>query len=268
MKRDAPNKEAIYGPTGRKTFRSALCHLLQSTFPGQFSDDIADLYADKVEALFDRFHPERERMKVGQILYSAVAVDDPPARGKTIEDTRLVPVVLDLLTPEDITQVIANGIGVKLRRRRIARILKQAYQQGGVLSYPDVGLMLGVSNSTVSRDVRTYEDETGEQLPRRGTIHDMGRSVSHKKTICYKRIVQKQTTSQVASQTNHDPEEVEYYVQCFQRIKLCLDKGMSTEETSLATGHGNAMVKEYQNLIDEYISIPSQTEVPNGVSAL
>lgn len=260
MKRDAPSKEAIYGPTGRKTFRSALCHLLQSTFPGQFSGDVTDLFADKVQALFDRFHPGRERMKVGQVLWSAVAVDDPPARGKTIEQTRLVPVVLDLLTPEDVTYVIANGIGVALRRRRIARILRQAYDQGGVLSYPDVALMLGVSTATVSRDVLTYEEKTDTQLPRRGTIHDMGRSVTHKATICYKRIVEKKPTSQVASQTNHDPEEVEYYVQCFQRVKLCMDKGMSTEEISLATGHGTSTVKEYQELIDEYISVPSETE--------
>lgn len=262
MKRAAPSKEMIYGPTGRKTFRSALCHLLQSTFPGQFSGDVSELFADKVQALFDHFYPDQERLTVGQLLWNAVAVDDPPARGKTIEETHLVPVVVDLLTAEDIDYVITHNMGVGLRRRRVARILKQAYEQDGVLSYPDVALMLGVSPATISRDVRTYEKDTGDQLPRRGTIHDMGRSITHKASICYKRIVEKKPTSEVASQTNHDPEEVEYYVQCFQRVRLCMEKGMSTEEISLATSHSTSMVKEYKELIDEYVSLPSNK---NGV---
>lgn len=257
MKRDASSKETIYGPTGRKTFRSALCHLLQTAFPGQFGGDVTELFADKVQALYRRFHPERDRMRVGQILWSAVAVDDPPARGKTIEDTHLVPVVLDLLTPEDVDYVIANGICPDFRRRRVVRLLKQAYRQNGVLSYADLALMLGVSINTISRDVRTHEKQTATQLPRRGTIHDMGRSVTHKAAICRKRLVEKKPTSQVASQTNHDPEEVEYYVQCFQRVRLCMDKGMSTEQIALATGQGTSTVQEYEQLIEEYFSLPA-----------
>jgi hypothetical protein len=35
-------------------------------------------------------------------------------------------------------------------------------------------------------------------VPRRGTIHDMGRSVTHKAIICYKRLVEQKPTSQVA----------------------------------------------------------------------
>ena len=37
-------------------------------------------------------------------------------------------------------------------------------------------------------------------------------------------------TSQVAQETFHSPQEVEYYVQCLRRIQLCRDNGMSAEE--------------------------------------
>ena len=143
------------------------------------------------------------------------------------------------------------------RRQRIARLLRQAYKQNGVLSCPDLALMLGISKDTVSRDIRAYEKETGTQLPRRGTIHDMGRSITHKADICRKRIVDKMPTSRVASETNHDPEEVEYYVQCFQRVRLCLDKRMSKEEISLVTGHGKSTVQQYVDLYEEFYFLPS-----------
>ena len=254
-------RKNVYGPTGRKTFFSALCHLLNTSFPGQFGAEVTQLFAKQVVELFQQFHKDRQRIGVGQVVWSAVAVDDPPARNKTIENTRLVPVVLDLLTSEDIDHAIDIGIKPKLRQRRVVRMLNQAYEQKGVLSGPDLALMLGVSEGTISRDILTYEKEHNVQLPRRGTIHDIGRSVSHKASICRKRIVEKLATSKVASETNHSPEEVEYYVQCFQRIRLCIDKDMTTEEIALVTGHGKTIVQEYKQLHDEFIALPENEEV-------
>jgi Protein of unknown function (DUF1670) len=46
----------------------------------------------------------------------------------------------------------------------------------------------------------------------------MGRSVTHKAIICYKSLVEKKPTSQVAQETFHSPEDVEHYVQSFRRI--------------------------------------------------
>jgi hypothetical protein len=97
-----------------------------------------------------------------------------------------------------------------------------------------------------------HERETGEMVPRRGTIHDMGRSVTHKAIICYKRLVEQKPTSQVAQETFHSPEEVEYYVQCLRRIQLCRDTGMSAEEAAQATGRSLSLVQEYLALIQEF----------------
>ncbi|MCP3886613.1 MAG: DUF1670 domain-containing protein, partial [Propionibacteriaceae bacterium] len=114
-----------------------------------------------------------------------------------------------LVTAEDIDQTIATGLRQETRRNKILRMFHQAYQQGAVLSYPDVSLLLHVQTSTISRTVLAHERQTKETVPRRGTIHDMGRSISHKAIICHKRLVEKKTTSQVATETLHDPEEVE-----------------------------------------------------------
>jgi hypothetical protein len=259
MRRSAPQRSLTYDASDRKTFRSALCHLLQTEFPGTFGPTVTQLFSERVEQLFERFHPQRSRFKVGQVLWAAVAVDDPPARGKRIEDTRLVPIVLDLVTAQDIDDTIANGLRIETRRNKILRLFRQAHEQGAVLSYPDVSLLLHVQTSTISRAVLEHERNTGATVPRRGTIHDMGRSVSHKAVICYKRLVEKKTTSQVAVETFHHPEEVEYYVQCLRRIKLCKEAGMSVEEITQATGHSKSLVLEYLDLIQE-LNLPHYRE--------
>jgi hypothetical protein len=241
-----------YDASKRKTFRSCLCHLLQTEFPGVFGPAVTRLFADKIDALYDRFHPPRSRLKTGQVFWAAVAVDDPPHRDKRIEQTRLVPVVLDLVTPQDIDNTMHPGRCAQIRRDKILRLFRQAYQQGGVLSYADVSLLVHVSINTISRVVVAEQQATGLPVPCRGTIHDMGRSVSHKAIICYKRLVEKKSTSQVAQETFHSAEEVEHYVQTLRRVQLCRDSGMGLDDIAQATGHSKQLVREYLNLIEVF----------------
>lgn len=248
-----PRSEATtYAASARKTFPSTLCHLLQTEFPGCFGPAVTRLFADKVSELFERCHPPTSRVKVGQVLWLAVAADDRPGRSKRIEQTRLVPVLLDLVTPQDIDATSTPGQRLETRRRKVVRLFEQAYAQGAVLSEADVSLLLHLNDAAISDDVRAHEQATGAVVPRRGTIHDLGRSVSHKAVICYKRLVENKPTSQVAQETFHSPEEVEYYVQCCRRVQLCRDTGMSLEDTALATGHTVSLVKEYINLLKEF----------------
>ncbi len=123
MRRTPPAIAPEYEGNTRKTFRSALCHLLQTEFPGVFGPAVTQLFAERVEQLFDKFHPERSRLKVGQVVWAAVAADDPPARDKRIEQTRLVPVVLDLVAPEDIEQMVGGARIAAIRRSRLRRLL-------------------------------------------------------------------------------------------------------------------------------------------------
>src|SRR6202043_3433755 len=122
------------------------------------------------------------------------------------------------------------------------------HEQGAVLGHADVSLLLNLPISRMSKHVLKHERDTCELIPRRGTIHDMGRSVTHKAIICYKSLVEKKPTSQVAQETFHSPEDVEHYVQCFRRIHLCRDKGLSPELIAQATGHSLALVQEYLDL--------------------
>jgi Protein of unknown function (DUF1670) len=246
-----PGGLPAYAACTRKTFQSVLCHLLQTEFPATFGPTVTRLFADKIEELYERCHPPLARVKVGQVLWLAVAASDR-AHNQRIENTRLVPVLLDLVTPKDIDATFHGGQRLATRRDKVVRLFQQAFAQGGVLSEADVALLLHVHDHAISEEVRAYERASGDSVPRRGTIHDLGRSVSHKAVICYKRLVEKKSTSQVAQETYHSPEEVEYYVQCCRRIQLCCDNGMSPEDTALATGHSLFLVHEYLRLLQQF----------------
>lgn len=252
MKQGNSTYAQTYDASKRKTFRSTLCHLLQTEFPGVFGPAVTRLFADKIDALYERFHPPRSRLHAGQVLWAAVAIDDPPNRDKRIENTRLVPVVLDLVTPQDIDNTIHRGRHADIRRDKILRLFRQAYEQRGVLSYADVSLLVHVGMNTISQIVVAQQQATGVPVPCRGTIHDMGRSVTHKAIICYKRLVEKKSTSQVAQETFHSPEEVEHYVQTLRRVQLCRDSGMGLDDIAQATGHSKSLVREYLDLIEEF----------------
>jgi hypothetical protein len=252
MNKRPPKRRHSYDAIARKTFRNSLCNLLQTEFPGVFGPSVTRLFSESIDQLYERFHPPGSRFAGGQCLWIAVAVDDPPRRGKFIENTRLVPVVLDLVTAEDLEEAVNNTVRANTRPKKVVRLFHQAYTQGGLLTEADVSVLLHLPINTVSRIVLKHERDSGQIIPRRGTIHDLGRSITHKRIICYKRLVEKKTTSQVAAETYHSPDEVEYYVQNLRRVQLCQNAGMSEEDIVAATGRSLSLVREYLELIKDF----------------
>jgi hypothetical protein len=71
----------------------------------------------------------------GEVAYEAVAGDEPP--GKHIRLARKITVRVRLIDFNSDLEVLANFGLAGLRRHRIARLSKQAYDQGALLSYED-----------------------------------------------------------------------------------------------------------------------------------
>ena len=138
------------------------------------------------------------------------------------------------MTDQDIDETIAIGLRPQVRSNKVIRLFRQAHEQGAVLSQADVSLLTNYIGAQFRKSFWRHERETGEIVPCRGTIHDLGRSVTHKAIICYKSLVEHKPTSQVAQETYHSAESVERYVQCFRRIQLCRDSGMTKEDTARA----------------------------------
>jgi DNA-binding CsgD family transcriptional regulator len=87
----------------------------------------------------------------------------------------------------------------------IARIFKEVYKQGAVLSNADVALFVGVSPSTVSKQAREFMEREKVVLPTRGTVHDLGMALTHKRIVLML-YLSGHLTSDISRITGHSEE--------------------------------------------------------------
>lgn len=251
MKSTRSHRETVFGPLHRKTFRAALAAELVKHIPS-LGPLTSQALADHLDRLIQEHFPPTERLRMGQVLWLAVARNETAAYGKTIERTRVQPVLLSLFTAQDLEDYF-QGMSWKERRKKVAlRLFHQAYEQGGVLTRADVAALMGLDTSTISDYVREYELETHKLVPRRGTIHDLGPSLTHKRQICYQVIVQGRSIEETARNTHHSPEAVTRYVRDYRRIFHCLQSGLSISETAFVAKLPKRLVQEYADLQREH----------------
>ena len=180
--------------------------------------------------------------------------DEKSSYGKRMSQTQLTSVVLDLVPATEATE---RKDGKKLRaikKEAVARVFTQAYEQGGCLTNVEAALLLKISPSTVSTYTREWEHENQTLLPRRGTIHDMGPTLTHKKEIIERLFLQGKSVEQVMRETYHSAEAITRYIVAFKQVLLCHRKGLCTEEIAFSVKMSKRLVEEYQRLITELAS--------------
>jgi hypothetical protein len=156
-----------------------------------------------------------------------------------------------MIAPEDIEAMLKGEKAKLIRQRATVRLFEQAKKQQAVFTGVDVAIMMRLSPSTISNYVRDWEKQNQTSVPRRGTIHDMGRSVTHKKQICYKIIVEGKSIEHTARETKHSPEAITRYVKDYKRILACLSQGLTPKDTAFVAKVSENLIYEYVSLIEE-----------------
>lgn len=236
---------------GRKhpSFDTELVTELQKHIPTLGRPSAIDL-AKRIGQLVEMFFRKAEQVRSGQLLWAAIDQNDPGYR-KRIEQTKLKPVVPDLLTEE---QFRSTGIPRRQVRTEIAvRLLEQAKAQGGLLTTYDVAAILCTSARTVQSHVRAYERASGNVVPKRAVLHDIGPGVSHRVKICDKILIEKRSVEQTARETHHSVAAVNRYLKDFRRTRLCLKAGLTVEQTAYLTQLSVPLVKKYRALQTEHL---------------
>lgn len=247
-----PWREKVYNPMLAKTFPNVLTHWLAEEFPHLGGPKVRALFVTEVMEMIEIYYVPAQRLQPGQTMWYAVDKTDQPRGNRTMAETRLVPVILTLVAREDIEQLIRNVPLQEVRRQVIARLHREADAQGGVLAETDTCLLLCQSQRTIGTAIRDYEREHQCILPRRGTVHDMGRSVSHKAVIAKKAFQEAKQAPDVAWETSHSVPCTERYLVDLMRVYISLQRhGMTVEEVAFATGLSISLVKEYTELIAE-----------------
>jgi len=239
-------------PLKAKTFEVALSNFILNETPHLGGPIMVSKFVEEVKKIIQRFYPPASHLKSGQMLWFAVAIDETHHFGKKMQDTRIVPVILPITTKEDIDKY-SQGIKQKgVLKEAITRVLKSAYSQGGVLAQVDISVLFHIGIATAQRLIKEYEKEHSCILPYRGTVQDVGSSVTHKALICKKALLEGKTTPDIARETYHHPTAVDAYLLDFARVHFCLKKGMSLEDAAFSTNLSIGLAKQYKELIERF----------------
>ncbi len=253
MKIRQSDRETQYRPQAGKTLREAMRNFIRREFPRLGGPWVIEMFVDKLLQLVDRYHIERDKLQPGQTVWLAVATDEAPGYRKPIYATRQVSVVITLVNQEDIAAMRQGLSWTEIFQRALVRAMKDAHAQGGLLTTSDLSVLFYHSHSRVAELIRQYENQTGEVVPRRGNLHDIGRTVTHKRIICRKAYLEGKTTDVIARETNHSPEAVDHYLLDFARVYYAtVLKGMSVEEATFAIQRPQSLVEEYVKLLVEF----------------
>lgn len=206
-------------------------------------DDILSI----VEA---HYIPVTESIPSGTFVVTAVSKDARVGPYNTkLRKCPMVTVKLKLYTKEELQDYLLGRLTPpQLQRRRVIRWFYEAARQGGYLTYQDVCLYSGACIHTMSSWVRKYQDKNNTVVPTRGSMHDIGRGISHKKQII-RLYLQGKIESEIARRTGHNVKNVSRYIKSFEVVRM-LRKKYLPEEIPLLSGLSESLCKEYLDLCD------------------
>jgi hypothetical protein len=241
-----PNAERLL--RRQKTFASAIKQLLKEEYQMLAGDRIQDMFVKDLMGVYGRYMKDAWHLDAGQVSWFAVHKDEFPRRGKTIENTKMVPVILTLAAEEDLKMKMNGWTAKDVRRHRVARLCREAFEQSEVVTQSDLAHLLGVSAGTVGKDIREYQIENTVVLPYRGSIHDMGPTTTHKDVIVTM-IESGIPTLEVASRTHHSPEACDRYYKAFKKVRKLHEDGLAPEVIAAELEMSKRLVLQYVEII-------------------
>ena len=268
MKQQLSHAKSTYGPASGKSFPSALDSFLAIQLPQAGGPMTRKHLVAELIQLFKQYHPNTERLQQGQMPWVATHKDDKLRFGHSVKSSQLTQVYL---TPTPASEISDRANGKKLRDIKIARVAslcQEAYQQDAVLTNAEIAVILKTTAPTVSKYIRTWEEEHATMLPRRGTIHDLGPTLTHKKEICRAIFLEGKSVTETMRETYHSAQAIHRYISMFKRVLTCRKNGLDHESTRYALHISKRLCQEYFDLIDlfaqENIGIEAllKTDIP------
>ena len=232
----------------------SLKHIVLDRFLNQYGYDkgtvTASAIVDDLLALIEQYYRFKDNsfLKPGQVVWHAVPVDEYPKKGKSMAQTRLKPVVLDMISDDDI-ETLKVPIGAHaMKLRKIERLTQQAYDQGALLSQLDLAVLLATTTVTVGNCLREYQGLYNRALPTRGNIQLIGGGQTHKRVIVALHL-KGYLIPTISQKTNHSKESVERYIRDFEAVKLLAPKFDDVDVISRIVRLSPSVVKQYLDLI-------------------
>jgi hypothetical protein len=240
------HRKATYGPLTQQTLHAVLKRELLTNFGFENMAVVADVLIQRILAIIEEYAPFQKRLRPYQTLVLAVDKNQKFGYGTRMEHCRLVPVIVTVITPQEL-QAVADGTPLRQLRPGIAaRILKEAYEQGGVLPFSTLALLTGLHTpSTAGQAVALfYKQNPNVVLPHSGTVFDLGPTITHKRAAVVLKH-QGLLTQEIARRINHHPRAVDRYISDDDRVGQLWEEGKPAHMISYITGLSLSVVQEY-----------------------
>jgi hypothetical protein len=276
MKQRCTHRERNFEPLREKTLASVLRHLFVTEFGYDNKVLFAEAMIQCILETIDVFAKPLTILKPGQVLWMAVIRDGRKHAPQAMKETPQVPVVLDLVTDDDLQALSAGESFRNVRRQRHARLLDQALAQGGVLAQTDLAALTLTCESVVGNDIAHVQQTEGRRLPYRGAVQDIGPTLSHKVEVA--RLLEagylEPEICRMLSPV-HNLRSVENYAQNYKNVLKLLERGFAPEEISGILSLSRRLVDQYVQIVKEHhpeivrrnSSLQKQTSSPDQVLA-
>lgn len=231
------------------SLKGSILDLVKRDYQFIAGDKIQEMFAGDVVDMVKKCYRDSWKLDVGQVMWYGVRANEKPSYGKNSNNTPLMPIVLSLISENDLKNKNEGYSDREIREKKMVRLFKEAFEQGALLTHSDVAFLLHVSCGTVSKQVNEYMVRTGEVVPTRGIVQDIGRSLTHKRIIIrlYKNGYQ---TPEIVRKTDHTEEAIDRYIKAYKKIEM-LSKKMTPKEIAQTLEMSRSLVDEYIKIMNE-----------------
>ena len=237
----------------KRQLSEMLVHKFLTEYGYDHGPVIARAIVRDILATVERCYPEHVPPQT--VVWLAVRRERGKQRkGLSVSD--LTPVQLKMVTEEEVALLTDKSLRQiqqarrAFNRARFARWCFDAFEQGGVLTHLDLCLLSGLSEKVIRDHLWAYEAETGEIVPTRGTVHDIGGSVTHKAEVV-RRWLRHESPVHIAQALHHSQDAVDRYIADFQKVRLLVQK-FAVSDLPVLAGLSASVVHQYLALIKEY----------------
>jgi hypothetical protein len=204
--------------------------------------------AEKIVSLVEQQLPAKDYLRPGQCVWNAVSIRTRPDS----PHCQLIPVILTLVDHSDVDELAQGARMPHLAQKAIARITREAYQQGALLSMRDIGLLVWRTNDRITQLRQAWENRQQTTLPHPGNLQDFGTCISHKATIIRKVVYEGKDPRRVSDETKHTQGAVDRYLKDFYRVKTCYQHNRDIEFITRTTGLSKRLVNQYVDIMAQY----------------
>jgi hypothetical protein len=216
----------------------------------------AEAIVEKVHEVYSPFWEDSPGLRPGQI--QMVVVDASVAPNVPLNKAKQRVLTLTLHAGAEDLDFRKNRSVPALRRKRLCRMVEEAFQQGGLLTLEDLATLFNCGVRTLVEDLRILRQDNLSP-PLRSTVKDMGRAVTHRRLIITLWL-EGLEYSEIARKACHSLESVANYVDKFKRCAALFVSGFDLQTTALVVNLSEALTREFQRIQAELHGVPHRLQ--------